>query len=1184
MAELFLLPKTDQPATSNLTLPDAEARAAALDIHRSWIVEAPAGSGKTGLILQRFLKLLATVDDPAQVLAITFTRKATAELRERIFTQLAAANQASEPDSGFDRQTRAFATSVLARDRALGWNLLEHPHRLNVRTIDSLAADIAAGLPILSGSGGPRQPDPFPEPLYQEAALRTFQQLGGPNPRLNHALETILLHRDGNLANCQTLIATMLAQRDQWGELIPLGSDLDDAWLDRHVLPRFEKALDLAICRGLTQLTRALPPGLLEALTRLGAGIGHSPHCTGLTPARQAADLEHWNALIELLLTKSDTVRKSGGINRSTFSVELSPAHKAELIQLLHRIRDDESLCDLLATVRALPPATYPPAQWLVAKALFHILSRALTELQLVFAARAACDFAELSLLARTALRADSALDDLRASSALDLQHLLVDEMQDTSSGQYELIQLLTQRWDGHSQTVFLVGDPKQSIYLFRQARVERFLRTLESGRLGPHPDAMPLTALHLTTNFRSQPSLVESFNHMFSPVFGARGDGELIPYHPVTAVRQPTSATGTTWHATIVPYLADTEACAAQRRLQRRIHAAKLRDLVAEFRARPHPQPPTIAVLVRNRIHLHEIVSAFRAAAIPYRAVEIEPLAERPEILDLIALTRALLHPADRTAWLALLRSPWCGLTLADIHLLTGQDDDAFQASTVLELLETRGDLLSADAIARLQPFWTTLSAALPLRPRMPLAEWVHHTWRAFRTHLYLAPESLTGVDRFLALLDELEDAGTLSLPRLQQRLTRLYATPSVHPGAVDLMTIHGAKGLEWDLVLVPGLERAGMNTNGRLLDWLETDPSDSSNDIAGDDIAPGIVAPIRGKGGAVGKLNEWMRSLERNREAAERKRLFYVACTRARDRLHLFATLEQNGKGEVRPIAGSLLSAAWPAAAEHFATQQPTPIRTLKPAATLEDEPLALAASAAEPTRLLHRLPTPPFQLTPPESRGISQPGVPHHHRGAAEVIVGAVTSRSQANFPARALGNTTHAFLEQLTHHLATGHAAETLLTRLPTWTPRIATLLRSAGLSPEEVQRRTPTVLRALTQALTDPTGLWILSPHPQSATESPIISWTGTETDERSAIRVDRTFLAGPDPLTVGETHLWIVDYKTATHGPEDLEAFLAAQQQHYRPQLERYAAQLATPARATRLGLYYPLLQRLLWW
>src|SRR5271170_6029725 len=126
--------------------PDGEARAQALDVRRSWIVEAPAGSGKTGLLIQRYLKLLAdeSVDEPEQVLAITFTVKATEEMRDRVMAQLesAARGDALKGDSDFERETRALAEAVLQRDKLLGWGLLEHPRRLKIRTIDSVCGEI----------------------------------------------------------------------------------------------------------------------------------------------------------------------------------------------------------------------------------------------------------------------------------------------------------------------------------------------------------------------------------------------------------------------------------------------------------------------------------------------------------------------------------------------------------------------------------------------------------------------------------------------------------------------------------------------------------------------------------------------------------------------------------------------------------------------------------------------------------------------------------------------------------------------------------------------------------------------------------------------------------------------------------------------------------------------------------
>src|ERR1700761_3958533 len=229
--------------------PDHEARRRALDVRLSAIVEAPAGSGKTGLLLQRYLKLLAEggVSRPEEILAITFTRKATAELRERVLEQLHAAASGAPvavDASDFQRETRVLAESVLAVDARLGWRLLEQPQRLRIRTIDALCAEIARTLPLLSGSGT-SQPVDSAESLYREAARRTLLELGGADKLLNDALHTLLLHRDDNLTDCEALLARMLEQRQQWGELIPLDTEsLTDEHLDTQVRPRLEGSLE----------------------------------------------------------------------------------------------------------------------------------------------------------------------------------------------------------------------------------------------------------------------------------------------------------------------------------------------------------------------------------------------------------------------------------------------------------------------------------------------------------------------------------------------------------------------------------------------------------------------------------------------------------------------------------------------------------------------------------------------------------------------------------------------------------------------------------------------------------------------------------------------------------------------------------------------------------------------------
>ncbi len=129
----------------------------------------------------------------------------------------------------------------------------------------------------------------------------------------------------------------------------------------------------------------------------------------------------------------------------------------------------------------------------------------------------------------------------------------------------------------------------------------------------------------------------------------------------------------------------------------------------------------------------------------------------------------------------------------------------------------------------------------------------------------------------------------------------------------------------------------------------------------------------------------------------------------------------------------------------------------------------------------------------------------------------------------------------------------------------------------------MQRQAATVLRALTQTLADAHGRWLLAAHARASTETAQVVWLDQE-EAPARLRPDRTFLAGAEPLAAGGTHLWIVDYKTASHGADGMEEFLAEQREQYRPQLEAYARMLAEPGVAVNLALYYPLLQRLVWW
>jgi hypothetical protein len=187
-----------------------------------------------------------------------------------------------------------------------------------------------------------------------------------------------------------------------------------------------------------------------------------------------------------------------------------------------------------------------------------------------------------------------------------------------------------------------------------------------------------------------------------------------------------------------------------------------------------------------------------------------------------------------------------------------------------------------------------------------------------------------------------------------------------------------------------------------------------------------------------------------------------------------------------------------------------------------------------------------------------------------------------RPEGSFEARAFGNVVHAFLEVLAKRLATGAGTEMLRDEVAGWAPRIEAVLRGDGLAPAVVDRLAARVMSALNNVLKDADGLWILGPRDEATSEFALTSWG----DQRRSMRVDRMFFAGEKPLDPGNDYLWIIDYKTSTHGRDNLQQFLDEEKARYAAQLEAYAQIMRDRARAgeLRVGLYYPVLARLMWW
>ncbi|MDH3379125.1 MAG: UvrD-helicase domain-containing protein, partial [Gammaproteobacteria bacterium] len=630
---------------------DADVRHRALEPECSFIVQAPAGSGKTELLVRRLLRLLARVDEPEEIVALTFTRKAAAEMRARVIDALNAVvadtNDRTVVEQA-DDELRSLARAVLRRDAERDWSLSIYPARLRIMTLDAWCAALVQRMPWSSGFGSPPQVRTDAEPMYREAARATLRLLESDTKVWSQAVEALLERFDNDLPRLETLLVEMLAHRDQWLRHI-VGSDVEPV----TQRAQFQADWEWVVERELQKVRATVPAAHVDALNNsaayalrtAAAESGSVADAAGL-PGAEAGSLPAWRVLASMLLTKQGAWRKTtGGV--PGFAATTAPAEQRhQLKQLLQALPECPAFAASLRAVTLLPDPDIDTGGWQAYRALYELLPLAVAQLQLLFQASGNVDFTEIAQRAAFALGSADAPTDLALALDYRLQHLLVDEFQDTSYTQLDLLHKLTAGWEpGDGRTLFLVGDPMQSIYRFREAEVGIFLQTM-CGRFGD----LALESLTLSANFRSQSGLIDWVNTTFVAALPSHPDSELgaVPFMASTAMHaaQPNAVT-------VNPQLGDDP----------QQEAEWVSGVVNAERARNPGQ--TIAILVRSRTHLCAIMPCLRAAGLRFYGVELESLANQPAIQDLVALTRALLHPSDSVAWMTVLRAPWCGLML---------------------------------------------------------------------------------------------------------------------------------------------------------------------------------------------------------------------------------------------------------------------------------------------------------------------------------------------------------------------------------------------------------------------------------------------------------------------------------------------------------------------------------------
>jgi len=863
---------------------DAAARDKALDIEHSFIVQAPAGSGKTELLTQRILALLATTERPEELLAITFTKKAAAEMRHRVLSKLSWAKDCvpENLDSPLSQQAYRLAQAVLQRDQKLQWNLLDSPHRLRIQTIDAFCSGIVEQMPMAVNFVGQAGIAEDASTLYEKAAHATLKHVEEQDV-FGEALRHLLQHVEFDYYKLESALQQMLAKRDQW---VHLFNQFDNVNAFRTEL---ENNLSHVIEHTLQETLALFPPAQLEALrgilpTAASILAQEKPDdelCvlrSWLEPLQaQVAELPIWRAISCMLLTK-DGWRTPRAYNKNLgFTDKLL---KQQIEPVLSVLCLQGELWDLLDQIRQLPPPVYTDQDWQVVSALLIALRLALANLSLVFTQENQVDFTEITMQALNALGEETAPTDLMLTFDYRIKHILIDEFQDTSKAQTELLRKLTAGWEpGDGRTLFVVGDPMQSIYRFRKAEVGLFMSAQHFG-IGN----VRLTPLHLVSNFRSHLSIVEWNNAVFSSVFPKHEDSALgaIPYSSSVSINQDQNSVAPLLHL-IERDPEDKETDFAKQEAE---------TIVRFLRENQVFPGRSIALLVRTRTQLLHTTHLLRQHNIPFQATEIEALQTQQHIQDLLSLTRCLLHPADKVHALNVLRAPWCGLTLDQLHCIAGTPGDL----TLFELLEQQATLsaLPDEAYRRAMRVLDILRNAYAQIGRGPLRALIETAWQQMGGAATLnEARHADDIEMYFQLLEKVEHAPA-PIQELELALTKLFAAPGTEADAIQIMTMHKSKGLEFDIVILPGLNRKPNNDEKALL---------STDEVVAGQHALLLLAPIEGKQAEKEDtlLQRFLKSREKRRAEFEAQRLFYVACTRAKQQLHLFATVKRAEKSDI-------------------------------------------------------------------------------------------------------------------------------------------------------------------------------------------------------------------------------------------------------------------------------------------
>ncbi len=878
--------KPDVARPAPLDLPDADARRVAVDPSHNVILEASAGTGKTRVLVERYVNLLRAGVEPDHILAITFTRKAAAEMRQRVIERLKEASRLSQFDAGRWR------------------DLKERLGDIAVSTIDAFCLSLLREFPLEADV----------DPGFDLADATEVPRLVGES--LDHAfrISRAAAREDEDVA----LVFAQLGERRLRAGIAAL---LDRRLVAPHALRRFlqKGPRDLTAagaCESAAAAFRTLfedARGGLE--TFLNDGPIHHPQFAMLADdvrrlVRSAGveaggdlsreDQAAFRALVDCLrayfLTQEGKPRGqnfagTGFTAADCDSPDAWKRHRAEAFRLAPLVA--RAVKDFRRDLNAV-----------MSRGVWKIFAVALRQYQHTLDAHALLDFSGVLERAVQLLKEMDEFAESRLRLETRHRHVLVDEFQDTSRAQWELVRQLVKSWgegfgaaaDAIPPSIFIVGDRKQSIYGFRDADVSvvddaaGFIKALR-------PDGLPPQAI--TVSFRSAPEILSFVNEVFAAIVQGEpavttrrdafryGEQDRFPVRPEPV--EPVEPVEPI-EPTVQFLVGDTVQAAADHvagEIVRLLNGTVVRDRVTGLHR--DAGPADIAILFRSRDSHRDFEAALDRRGVATYVYKGLGFFDADEIQDAVAVLRYLADPLSNLRAATLLRSRLVRLSDHGVARLGSDAAHAILRAEPLPVLDALAeeDRRVLDRLRASVPLW--LACVDRLSPSELLDTVLRETAYAYEIRGTRRAQARENLKKLRGMIRRAQNHGYPTLARIADHLERLAVGDESNAAidavdAVSLMTVHAAKGLEFPIVFVVNMGRG----------------------------TGGIRAPIRVNDDAAGEaavaIADYQSEADEDASARDReesKRLLYVALTRARDRLYLSATVKD---GQCRMGRGSL------------------------------------------------------------------------------------------------------------------------------------------------------------------------------------------------------------------------------------------------------------------------------------